>query len=68
MELHFRQGQVEVGRLPPLATADFRAVHGILTVDITILASGADFRAAAPRIPFRKYILPFYDLRIDIFP
>lgn len=68
MELHFRQGQVEVGRLPHLATADFRATHGILTLDITILASGADFRAAVPRIAFRKYILSFHDLRIDIFP
>ena len=43
--------QIEVARLSAFAARDVAAVHLVLTVNVAIFASGADFCASVPRIP-----------------
>ena len=47
--------QVEVASLSALTARYFTAVHLILAIHITVLASGADLGATMPRIPVDVY-------------
>ncbi len=43
--------EVEIASFPTFLARNFAAVHLVLTIDITVFASGADFGATVPRIP-----------------
>jgi hypothetical protein len=51
------QRQIEIAVFAYLATANFRTVHFILTIDITVFASGIDFYTSVPRIPVGIFLL-----------
>ena len=52
-------GEVEVARLPALATGDLATIHLVLAIHIAILAPRADFGASVPRIPVGVYFPVF---------
>ena len=51
----FLDGEIEITCFTTCAARDLAAVHLILTVDIAILAPGADLGATVPRIPVGVY-------------